>query len=52
VSADLRFTARESATYNTLAPAQREEFHRLTDAGQPVPAALYAARQILTDTTT
>lgn len=49
MSADLRLTARECSTYNTLTPAQREEFHRLIDAGQPVPAALYAARQILTD---
>lgn len=49
MSADLRLTARQSSTYNTLTPAQRAEFHRLTDAGQPVPAALYAARQILTD---
>lgn len=46
MSADLRLTARESSTYNTLTPTQREEFHRLTDAGQPVPAALYAARQL------
>lgn len=51
MSADIRLTARESATYNRLTAAQREEFHRLTDAGQPVPAALYAALQIITDTT-
>lgn len=49
MSADLRLTARQSADYNALTDPQREEFHRLTDAGQPVPAALYAARQIITD---
>ena len=46
---DTNFTARQAADYNRLTPAQREEFHRLIDAGQTVPAALYAARQILAD---
>lgn len=44
---ELRLTARQSSDYNRLTEAQRAEFHRLTDAGQPVPAALYAARQII-----
>lgn len=41
----IRFTARQTTDYNQLTPNQREEFHRLTDAGQPIPAALYTARR-------
>lgn len=44
--ADVKLTARQSATYNTFTRAQREEFHRLVDAGTPVPAAFYAARTL------
>lgn len=43
---DVILTARQASDYNRLTAAQRDEFQRLIDAGRPVPAALYAARQL------